>query len=65
MYHNLHFDLQWKKSKNSKSSYESNIDKLYQFDIDVLLQIIIEKEANDLWNLSSLTFANLTHMNFY
>jgi hypothetical protein len=29
------------------------------------LQIIIEKEANDLWNLSSLTFANLTHMNFY
>jgi hypothetical protein len=48
MYHNLHFDLQWKKSKNSKSSYESNIDKLYQFDIDVLLQIIIEKEANDL-----------------
>lgn len=35
--HNLHFDLQWKKLKNSKFNYESNIDKLYQFDIDALL----------------------------
>jgi hypothetical protein len=48
IYHNLHFDLQWKKSKNSKSNYESNSNKLYQFDIDALLQIIIEEEAKNL-----------------
>jgi len=48
IYHNLHFVLQWKKSKNSKSNYESNTDKLYQFDIDALLQIIIEEEARNL-----------------
>jgi hypothetical protein len=46
--HNFHFDLKWKKSNNSKSSYESNINKFYQFDIDALLQIIIEEEARNL-----------------
>jgi hypothetical protein len=46
--HNLDFDLQWKKSKNFKSSYESNIDKFYQFDIDAFLQIIIEEKTRNL-----------------